>query len=379
MTRPVDLQNFPEKLQDLPPECARFCLDVERFATQDLGADLRDKRLILSLSGGPDSTALALAFHYLCERNGCTLLAAHFNHQLRPGADYESWFVERLAESLGLPCRTESRDVRAHAREFKLGLEEAGRSLRYGFLERLKAETRADYILLGHHLDDLTEDILLRLVRGAGWPALGGMPGRDDARGLLRPLLLTPKSRIIEFLVDLDTTWAEDESNEDLSFARNRMRYDVVPLLTRENPGLGQCVARLWRQAGLDRDYFETETAELLDRALSPVTPLKRARPMLLRTVPLLEAHAALRLRACKRVLDRLGPGQVLADTLLQLDTALVQGHDGATFQFPGRKVARITSEGIWFERTRAGSGTAPTGGLDSPPDSGDDEDSPTS
>ncbi len=353
MTRPVDLQAFPEKLQDLHPECARLCLDVERFVTQDLGADLTGKRLVAALSGGSDSTALLLVFHYLAERNNFTLIAAHFNHLLRPEAEYESWFVQRMAESLGLTYRSEARDVRAHALEFKLGLEEAGRALRYGFLERLRGEMQADYILLGHHLDDLTEDILLRLVRGAGWPALGGMPGSDSIRGILRPFLLTPKSRLIEFLVDLDTTWAEDASNQDTHFARNRMRYDVVPMLTRENPNLGQSMARLWRQAELDRGFFESEIQGLLDTALSPVTPFKRNRRMLLLDEPLRKAHPAMRLRVFKRVLERQGPGQVLADTLLQLETAFAQPRIGAALQFPGRKIARVTNEGIWFEKSK--------------------------
>lgn len=368
MARPVDLHQYPEKLQDLPPEWARFCLEVERFVARDLGVDLRGRKLLVALSGGPDSTALFLVLHYLSERGGFTLEAAHFNHLLRPESGYDAWFADRLAESLNVVCRHEARDVAAHAREFRLGLEEAGRALRMGFLERQRLESGADCIVLGHHLDDLSEDVVLRLTRGVGWPGLGGMSGHDPGRSLLRPLLLTPKSRLLEFLVALDVTWVEDPSNEDLAFARNRARLEVIPLLTRENPSLGETVARLWRQAELDRRYFEAETGALLERALAPDLPRKKGGPVFLLAEPLGQAHPALRLRLYKTILDGLGPGQVLADTLLHLDEAFAAGRLGSVFQFPGRKQATVRSEGLQFEKVwtdQADGGGKEGAGLD--------------
>jgi tRNA(Ile)-lysidine synthase len=128
-------------------------------------------------------------------------------------------------------------DIKALAADSGLGLEETGRKVRYSFLERIRQTQNADWIVTGHHLGDLAEDILLRLIRGTAWPGLGGMKAKTDNR-ILRPLLLVDKRDLLRLLQSLHIDWQEDESNQDTSFRRNRIRKEIIPVLLEENPAL---------------------------------------------------------------------------------------------------------------------------------------------
>lgn len=336
---------MPRTLQDLTPEAARFCLDVERFVIHELDGNGRPGALgdvLVGLSGGADSTALLLALHWLGPRLGCRVCAAHLDHGLRPESGAEAEEAAELCSSLGIPFATSRQDVAALAETDGLGLEEAARRVRYAFLERVRAEAGAEWIAVGHTLDDLAEDVLMRLVRGTGWPALGGMPGADAGRRLLRPLLMTPRHAVESFLGELGIPWTEDASNTDLAYLRNRIRHTVLPLLKRENPLFAEGVGRLWRQARLDEDWMRTEM-DNLPWTEEPGGVLSLPLDVL-RRLP-----AALRLRACKQALERLGPGQPLAANLFALDEAVMSGSGGKSVQFPGSKTVEVGAGTVRF------------------------------
>lgn len=333
---------LPRTLHDLPSRWAHFCLDVERFAASDLGVSLGSGRLLVGLSGGLDSSALLLVCACLAARDQGRIVAAHLDHGLRPESGQDAEQARALAESLDIPFRSIRIDVAAQAQERGLGLEDAGRRARHEFFREELEQEGLDWIVLGHHLDDLAEDVLLRLVRGTGWPGLSGMSARDEGLRLLRPLLLTPKAVLRDLAQDLGLAWREDASNQEPLFRRNRMRRNVFPLLVEENPGFLEAVARLWRLGRLDQDYWARELdLPGVQPADSPLLP-----DGLLET-----GHPALRLRLYKQVLDSLGPGQVLAETLFQLDAAWQENRLGTVFQFPGGKRAGVTLEGIRFSR----------------------------
>ncbi len=337
-----DCIELPLRLQGLPPRAAHFCLGVERFLTRDLGADLRDAVVVAGFSGGPDSTALLLCLECLAPRLGFSLAAAHLDHGLRPGSAGEADSAELLCAGLGIPFSSCAVDTAALARERGIGIEEAGRELRYAFFAECLAGHAKAFLALGHTLDDLAEDQVLRLIRGAGWPGLGGMAGFDPARSLLRPLLLTPKAALLEFLEDLGAEYATDESNADPAFFRNRVRANILPLLRAENPAYLEAAAGLWRLANLDRELFDTACAAPMPEADGSIT-VPRA---VLGAMP-----RALRLRLFKASLESLGPGQPLLDNLLRLDEALLAGVGGKTVQFPGRKTARVERGVVVFTR----------------------------
>ncbi len=331
------------RLQDLPPRWARFCLGIGSFASGELGCGFSGLRCVVACSGGADSTALLLITALLCRKDGGQVRAAHLDHGLRPEAADDARFVETLCRDLDIPLLCETQDIAAQASAAGLGLEEAGRLARYDFLERVRLETASDCILLGHQLNDLAEDQLLRLMRGAGWPALGGMAGFDPERHLLRPLLLTPRTVLEDFLRISGRAWRVDASNFDRATTRNRVRLDLVPALLRENPAYLDAASRLWRQARMDEAHWTQAVGE----ALQTLPETVQGMPV---TIPaqLLDASPApLRLRLYKAVLERLGPGQPLSDALFQLDGLWLQKAGGKRVGFPGDKQARIARSGI--------------------------------
>ena len=308
----------------------------------ELAMPLHGSRLIVALSGGADSTSLALILHFLRPRLECDLLAFHLDHGIRPEALQEAEQARALCSSLGIPCVVEREDVPAQANEQGIGLEEAGRLARKRHYLRLLDGSPESWIVTGHQLNDLAEDQFMRMLRGAGWPALGGMRGLVPEERLARPLLLTPKGDLLDMLRSLLIPWNEDPSNLDADFLRNRIRARVVPAMLDENPSYLGSAASLWRQARLDAGFWmDMENA-------TPPDPLPQG-GMLLRATVLDQAHQALRLRLYKRCLDALGPGQALAETMDKLDRSWRGKKFGAFLQFPGNKTATVTHEGISF------------------------------
>lgn len=333
--------NLPTSLQALNPKAAHTCLGIENFITSKLQKSLSGTVLLVALSGGIDSSALLIILRCLAKKSGFTVKAAHFNHQIRHESDAEEAHVQSLCNALHIELLTEKADVCTYASENKLGLEEAARILRYEFLESSRVSIGADWIVTGHHANDLAEDVVMRLIRGTGWPALGGMEAICNNRRILRPLLMTPKSTLISFARSSSLIWCEDASNTDKNFLRNRVRTEVIPLLCKENPAFLEAITSLWELAQIDSDHW----AAIIDQHLDK-TDFEQ--PVLLKE-DLNSMSLATRLRMYKAVLGSMGKGQPLQHNLLALDAAWKANVGGKVVQFPGNKIATIRKGSIYF------------------------------
>lgn len=302
-------------------------LHVLRFF-RDAGVS-RESRLLVGFSGGVDSTALVLALQEL----GCTQVLAHVDHGLRPESAQDVRHVAAFAEHHGLPLVSRRLDVAGLAQQEHIGLEDAGRRARYAFLETVRLRQHCRWMVLGHQADDLVEDVLLRLVRGTGWPGLGGMRAVDAKRHLLRPLLHVPRNELDDVLHEAGIRPVEDESNESMDFRRNRLRHGVVPLLQAENPALCRSVIRLHDLAGLDADYWQRMLAPTIE--FIGTNPESKA--VSLDEKHLRALHPAERLRIYAHMLCRVqDEGQARAETLFALEAAFVEAQRPKVFQFPG-------------------------------------------
>ena len=320
----VHTESLPSRMQDLPPAQARLCMDVVRFVRRNCGE--LPRRAIAAFSGGADSTALAVILRCL----GVPLVLAHLDHGLRPESGAEAEAVRRFAARLGVDCVVRRADVEALARSEGVGLEEAGRRARYAFFEEVRQAEKADWIVTGHHLDDLGEDVVLRLVRGTGWPGLGGRKAVDTARQVLRPLLATTRAELELLLHTLGIAWIEDASNAGDAFRRNRIRHHVMPLLKAENPALSRSVQTLWELAREDERYWDETLAPVFARL-----EWRESRLFLPRAAFVALPRAA-RLRIYAGLFTRFGRGQAQAETLFRLDEAAVASRSRRVFQFPG-------------------------------------------
>lgn len=381
----------PPTLQNLSPAAARLCLEVERFCLTRLGL-ARGARLLLALSGGADSTALALILRVLAPRLGLTLHALSIDHGLRQESAEDAECTRQLCRNLNIPCAVRQADVRGMTESGGIGIEDAARRLRYALLEQERAAVGADFIALGHHAGDVSEDVLLRLTRGTGWPALGGMAARDDSRRLLRPLLATDAQALRQLLDENGIGWREDASNQSRHFKRNRLRLDVLPLLREENPSLDRTLHDLWQMARLDEDYWNSALNAALaahpwvenggGSSLAEET-FPEARSLTLPAALLAGLHPAARLRLYVRAVRCLCRpavsagsaaaesagchgrgnadnteqlhGQARARTLLALDDALAAGRGNTRFQLPGGLEAYLKGGSIIFRRCTAG------------------------
>jgi tRNA(Ile)-lysidine synthase len=207
--------------------------------------------VLVGVSGGSDSVALACLLRELSEHGGFSVVGlAHVNHHLRPESGRDEQFCRALAERLGLPLTVESVDVRSYAASQRLSIEDAARRLRYESLHRVAMETRADRVAVGHTRDDQAETFLLKLIRGAGMTGLGGIyPQRGE---VIRPLLEVSREELRQYLKTVGETWVEDDTNADLKNPRNRIRHRVVPELN-QAAGADTSTA-IARAAGLARE-----------------------------------------------------------------------------------------------------------------------------
>lgn len=217
-------------------------------------------RVLIAYSGGLDSTALVAVFLELRKKWALHVFLGHFNHRLRPGADEDERFVRKIARQHDLPLFAASKDVRAFASRKRLNLEEAGRILRYDFLEKTARKIGGAKIATGHTMNDQAETFLMRLMRGSGLKGLGSISSIVGGR-IIRPLLSAERKDIADYVEKKGWAFREDESNLDRRFTRNKIRLDLIPYI-QENfeTNIVQRIGRLV-------DILQEENRILEDRA----------------------------------------------------------------------------------------------------------------
>ena len=224
-------------------------------------------RVLVAVSGGPDSVALLHLLVRLAPELGLNLGVAHYDHGLR-GEDSrgDAEFVADLAQRLGLPCHLGQGEVRAAARRDKVSLQMAARKLRLQFLRNIRRRHAYTKLALGHTADDQVELFWLRLLRGAGLEGLKGMwPATPE--GLVRPLLAVGKAVLLAWLAQEALPYRVDVSNLSRAYLRNRVRLDLLPHLTRGyNPRLAQTIWRTQSLLQADERLLARDTAAAWDR-----------------------------------------------------------------------------------------------------------------
>ncbi len=240
---------------------------IKTFESELLAEKLlkQDDRVVVGVSGGPDSMALLHLFVELNSRPDWNLQlhVAHLNHGLRgESGDQDAAFVQAFCDSHNLPCTIERRDIAELASEDPGGLEEVGRRERYTFFERVCIRADAKVVAVGHHADDNAETILYRILRGTGLRGLAGIPKsrliapRSEIR-LIRPMLRFSRQSMLNFLDDQGIAYREDETNTSNEMMRNRIRNTLLPKLEADvNPQARDALNRLGEQASWLEEYL---------------------------------------------------------------------------------------------------------------------------
>ncbi len=223
------------------------------------------QHILVALSGGADSTALLVALWRLRNRLKLRLFALYVNHGLRPAAVLrrEELHCQRLCENLGVPLQIERVDIPKLARQHKISLETAGRQVRYQLLQDHALHIKANLIATGHHQDDQIETVLFRLLRGGWLDSLAGIPYRRGV--IIRPLLDCKKSEILFFLRREKRGFLKDSSNKDMSFSRNKIRGEILPLLRKLLPTIETALLGY----SLHARRFSQQTGGLVEKFLN--------------------------------------------------------------------------------------------------------------
>ncbi len=230
------------------------------------------KKLLVAVSGGPDSVCLLHILVKLQEELKAKLHVAHLNHQLR-GAESEADadYVSDLAHQWGVPATIERRDVKGYQARQRLSLEEAAREVRYSFLTQVAGAIGANRVAVGHTKDDHIETILMHLIRGAGTRGLRGLQPYTEWKSktgsliIIRPLLEISHQETEDYCRHHRLAPRLDASNLSLSPLRNRIRQQLLPLLKSYNPRVAEALLRTGRIASDDIDFLDREIARLWD------------------------------------------------------------------------------------------------------------------
>ena len=232
--------------------------------------------IVAAVSGGADSTALLHALVQLRAEWSLTDIAVvHVNHQLRgEESQRDEDFVRDLCQRLGVPLSIYTVDVAAQAQARGVGLEEAGRLIRYEAFEELAHRYKAP-IATAHTLSDSAETVLFHMTRGAGLRGLSGIPAMREHEGksgrftLIRPLIGCTRQDVEDYCAANALSYVTDSTNRDVAYARNRLRHRVLPELRAINPKAEEAIARLARHAGEDEAFLQQcAAAALRDAAL---------------------------------------------------------------------------------------------------------------
>lgn len=286
-------------MRQLPPR--EFVRAVRTFIEEHELLGTGD-RVIVAVSGGPDSMVLLRALHELSGPLRLSLHVAHLDHGLRSGSGRDAAFVASAAGRLGLAATLAQERVAVLARRRHLSVEEAGRVARYGFLTRLAVKLRAGRVAVGHHADDQAETILMRLIRGA---AAGGLSGIPPQRGLtaqvrlIRPLLGVGRSDIERYAAWRRVDVVRDPTNASRDHLRNRIRHDLLPLLARRyNPRIREVLRGAAQVLAEEHQLLEAQALAAFGRIARRTGGIVRIGARRLLAMPLPVRRRVLRLAA---------------------------------------------------------------------------------
>ncbi len=229
--------------------------------------------VIVAYSGGADSTALLHLLTQLQAEFSICVHAGHLHHGMRPEADADVAVCQEVCEMLGVPLRVERVNVPQLAKKHGLSLEEAGRSARYAFLERLADQLNAAAIATAHTRDDQIETILINLLRGTGPRGLCGMPYQRGR--IIRPALDLTREQTHAYCAHHRLPTVFDSTNLDPHQLRRRIRAELVPLLRGLMPAFDRHLLHLADIIENEESWWDAFMRDLLHTLDEEKIPLR--------------------------------------------------------------------------------------------------------
>lgn len=217
-------------------------------------------KIVLGLSGGPDSVCLLHILNRLKQQKNIEVYAAHLNHQIRGiEAQKDALYVSKLCEEMGTTLFIKSVDVPKYCEEKGMSLEEGARKLRYEMFDEIKNKTKSNKIAVGHNLNDQAETVLMRIMRGTGLQGLRGIEYIRDGV-IIRPILDVERSQIEEYCEKNNLNPRIDKTNLEGIYTRNKIRLELLPYMKDNfNSNVIESIVRMSNNLKLDSEYIEQE------------------------------------------------------------------------------------------------------------------------
>ena len=235
---------------------------VENFIKEEELIEPGEK-VLLAISGGADSMVMLHILKVLSKKLYFDIHVAHLDHAIRRNSERDANFVRRICKEWNLECTVERRKV-----EKKIGesLEEAARRIRYNFLREVKDQVNAKKIATAHHMLDLTETMIYRILRGVGPLSLYSIRAKE--KDLIRPLLVLKKEDIERYVRERRIPFVQDETNFDLTIRRNYIRHRVIPIMRTVNPSLEESFYRLSEISSLLKNFVDKEIEQRIQNCV---------------------------------------------------------------------------------------------------------------
>lgn len=213
-------------------------------------------KIVIGVSGGPDSMCLLNCLFCLKEILSIELVVCHINHMLRKEAEEETKYVQRFCDKIGVPCFIKYVNVTKLSQEQKLGTEEMGRKVRYEFFEEVAQKTNSNKIATAHNSNDNAETVLMNLLRGSGISGLKGI--EIKVKQYIRPILECNRTEIEDYCKEKDLNPRIDKTNLENDYTRNKIRNQLIPYLQKDfNSNIIQGLNRLSELATEEEEYFK--------------------------------------------------------------------------------------------------------------------------
>ena len=224
-------------------------------------------KIVLGVSGGPDSISMLNILYELREKLEISLFVCHINHGLRQNAILDEQYVKQYCEKRNIQFFVLHADINKESKENKIGIEEAGRKIRYEFFNEVLKQTSSNKIAIAHNKNDNAETVIMNLLRGSGINGLRGIEPKNDI--YIRPLIEIEREVIEKYCEDEKLEPRHDESNDEIEYTRNKIRNVVLPYIKEEfNPNIINSMDKLSKIAREEKYYIDIETSKVYDRII---------------------------------------------------------------------------------------------------------------
>lgn len=228
-------------------------------------------KVVIGVSGGPDSIALLTILNKLKEKWNIKLYVAHINHRIRKEAEEETEYVKDFCAKIGVEIYIKEINVEEEAKRLKIGTEEAGRNIRYAFFEEVLEKVGANKIATAHQKNDNAETVLMNIMRGTSIAGLKGIEKVRDGK-FIRPLIECSREEIENYCKDNKLDPKYDKSNNENIYTRNKIRNLLIPYLQKEyNPNIIDTINRLADLASQEEQFLNKVVEKEYEKLLISV------------------------------------------------------------------------------------------------------------